>query len=252
MRFCSLGSGSRGNGLLVEHGRTRLLVDCGFTLREVKRRLERAGIAPDSLSGILVTHEHSDHASGVGPLARKYRIPVWMTLGTARRLNETLPSVKVFNCHEPFAVDDVAVDPFPVPHDAREPAQFVFHDGAHRLGLLTDTGSGTPHIVRQLDAVDALVLECNYDEHMLAEGPYPPALKRRVGGRFGHLSNVQAAAILCAMDHSRLQHLVGAHLSEKNNVPALARAALAEALDCTEDWITLAEQDAGFGWRAIM
>lgn len=252
MRFCSLGSGSRGNALLVEHDRTCLLVDCGFTLREITRRLARAGKAPADLDGILVTHEHSDHASGVGPLARKHGIPVWATLGTARRLNETLPALHVFHCHERFAVQDIEVHPFPVPHDAREPAQFVFSDGARRLGLLTDTGCGTPHITRSLDAVDALVLECNHDERMLAEGRYPPSLKARVGGRFGHLSNAQAGEVLAAMDHSHLQHLVGAHLSEKNNLPALARAALAAAVGCAEDWIALADQETGFAWRAIM
>lgn len=255
MRFALLGSGSRGNATLVEDGKTCLLVDCGFSVREVERRMGRLGASPDRLSAILVTHEHHDHLAGVGPLARKYRIPVWLTAGTGKagkkRLGE-LPRLELINCHSEFAIDGLELRPFPVPHDAREPCQFVFSNGDKRLGLLTDTGRSTQHIERQLDACDALILESNHDLQMLANGPYPPALQARVGGALGHLSNGQAAEILQRIDSGSLQHLVAAHLSEKNNRPELAVEALSEALDCEREWITLADQEDGLDWREIL
>lgn len=252
MRFACLGSGSRGNATVVTAGCTRVLVDCGFSVRETERRLGALGIAPAELTAILVTHEHSDHVGGVGALARRHGIPVWATQGTWSHgaLGE-VPQARFFNCHTPFAIDDLAVDPFPVPHDAREPSQFVFGDGAHRLGILTDSGYITPHIVRQLADCHAVLLECNHDEAMLAAGPYPAALKQRVGGQFGHLSNDQAAALLGEVDTSGLQHVVAAHLSEQNNTPELARAALADALNCEADWIAVASQGEVLDWRAI-
>ena len=255
MRFALLGSGSRGNATLVEEGSTCLLVDCGFSVREVERRMARLGTSPERLSAILVTHEHNDHLAGVGALARKYCIPVWFTAGTAaagqKRLGE-LPQGVLLNCHSDFAIDGLNVHPFPVPHDAREPCQFVFSNGDKRLGLLTDTGRSTQHIERQLDACDALILESNHDPEMLANGPYPPALQARVGGGLGHLSNGQAAEILQRIDCGSLQHLVAAHLSEKNNRPELAVEALSAALECEREWITLADQDGGLGWRDIL
>jgi len=255
MRFALLGSGSRGNATLVEEGNTRLLIDCGFSVRDVERRMARLGVEPDRLSAILVTHEHNDHLGGVGALARKYCLPVWLTAGTEvagkKRLGE-LPQVERLNCHSDFAIQALQIEPYPVPHDAREPCQFVFNNGDKRLGVLTDTGRSTQHIEKQLDACDALILESNHDPQMLAEGPYPPALQARVGGGLGHLSNGQAAAILQCIDSSSLQHLVAAHLSEKNNRPDLAVAALSAALDCEPEWISLASQESGLDWREIL
>ena len=154
------------------------------------------------------------------------------------------------NC-QVFQVGDLLVQPFPVPHDAREPCQFTLQAGNRRLGLLTDTGYITPHIVASLGACDALLLECNHDAAMLASGPYSRSLQQRVGGPLGHLSNVQAAGLLAQLDTSRLQHLVAAHLSDKNNQPALARTALAAAMDCEPDWIGIADQEGGMDWRTI-
>ncbi len=138
-----------------------------------------------------------------------------------------------------------------MPHDAREPVQFVLSDGAVRLGVLTDTGVPTPHIVESLSGVDALVLECNHDLDLLMNGPYPAQLKRRIAGRLGHLSNEASAELVRAMDCSRLQHVIAAHLSEKNNTPEMARAALAGALGCAPDWVAIATQEEGFAWREI-
>ena len=255
MRFASLGSGSKGNALLVEAGHTRILLDCGFGPRETAARLARLGCGPEALSGILVTHEHSDHIAGAFTLAGRWRLGIWMTHGTlsaCRGAGSEDACVEVIDSHRPFRVGDLEVQPFPVPHDAREPVQFTFSDGRHRLGVLTDLGCTTPHVERTLSGCDALVLECNHDEEMLRTGDYPLMLKRRIGGRLGHLDNASAAGLLKAIDVSRLRHIVAAHLSQQNNTPALARRALAAALGCADAWIGVADQDEGFGWRDLL
>lgn len=253
MRFASLGSGSRGNAALIVEGDTRLLLDCGFSVAEVRRRLARLDVAPNDLTGIVVTHEHGDHLSGVKRLARRYGLPVWMTPGTHAAWDDAeVPGLNLFSAHESFVIGSLELTPFPVPHDAREPCQFVFSNGDRRLGVLSDTGVITPFIRHQLDACDALMIECNYDPEMLAGGPYPEMLKQRVASRLGHLSNEQAADLLRTLDTSRLQHAIVGHVSEKNNTAALARGHAAVALGCSEEWITVAAQDGGFGWRDIL
>lgn len=254
MRFASLGSGSEGNGLIVESGATRILVDCGFRLSETLRRLNRLGLAPSDLAAVLVTHEHEDHAGGVARLARRHGLPVYLTHGTLGAAGSdvtTLPQVRLIDSHTPFAIGDLEVHPFPVPHDAREPSQFVFGDGVRRLGLLTDTGDSTPHIERMLSGIDALVLECNHDLDLLMNGPYPPTLKRRISGRYGHLDNATAARLVAGIDCSRLQHFIAAHLSARNNTPELARTAMSAALNCEPEWIGIATQGEGLAWRQI-
>jgi phosphoribosyl 1,2-cyclic phosphodiesterase len=254
MRFACLGSGSEGNALVVEAGKTRVLLDCGFSARETEARLSRLGIRAADLSAVVVTHEHSDHIGGVPRLASKHGLPVWLSHGTHAFLagiDQVPPDCHLFDTHSPFAIGALWVEPFPVPHDAREPAQFVFGDGARRLGVLTDTGRSTPHIEFMLNACHALVLECNHDANMLASGPYPPSLKRRVAGSHGHLDNAAAAAILRSLDTSQLQHIVAAHLSRKNNRAEFATQALAEALGCEPSWVGVADQDCGFDWREI-
>lgn len=251
MRFCILGSGSEGNALVVEAGRTRILVDCGFGPGETLTRLARAGLAAEDLHAIVVTHEHSDHVGGLNQVAAKWGLPVWITHGTLRALGSAPPDARLMAPDEAFAVGDIEVLPVPVPHDAREPVQFVFGDGDRRLGLLTDTGAITPHIRRAYAACHALVLECNHDLDMLAAGDYPEFLKRRIAGRFGHLDNTASAGLLASLDAGRLRHLVAAHLSRRNNTPGLARAALASALGCSPDWIAVADQDEGLDWRQL-
>jgi phosphoribosyl 1,2-cyclic phosphodiesterase len=252
MRFASLGSGSEGNGLVVEAGSTRVLMDCGFGLADSVVRLARLGLQVTDLAGIVVTHEHSDHIGGVGRLARKHKLPVWLTAGTlamAQDLDGV--AVQVIDSHAAFAVDGLDIQPYPVPHDAREPVQYVFGDGARKLGVLTDTGCSTPHIEAMLAGVDALVLECNHDAVMLENGPYPVSLKRRVGGRFGHLENGQSAALLAKLKHQKLQCVMAAHVSKKNNTSGLAQRALAQVLNCTDNEVRVACQTTGFDWVSI-
>ena len=254
LRFCCIGSGSEGNGLVVESGTTRLLVDCGFNVTDTVARLARHGIEAQSITGIVVTHEHADHMGGVPKFAARFGIPVWLTYGTLAAANgrmKIVEEIHAFDSHEPFVVGDIAVAPIIVPHDAREPVQYVFSDGVRRVGLLTDVGMPTKHVAECLSGCDALVLECNHDPELLLNGDYPPLLKRRIAGRHGHLTNEAAADLLRMIDCSRLQHLVAAHLSKQNNRPELAQAALASAVSCTADWIGIAGQDEGFAWRAL-
>jgi phosphoribosyl 1,2-cyclic phosphodiesterase len=260
LRFASLASGSGGNCTVAEVREgasiTRVLIDCGLNLTDCEKRLARLGLAAADIDGILVTHEHGDHGGGVFTFAASHGTAVYLTYGSLHALREegkVLEGVKtvLVNSREPFAVKGIEVHPFTVPHDAREPVQFVVTDGAARLGVLTDIGCSTAHVERSLSGLDALVLECNYDADMLWGGPYPKWLKQRIAGPFGHLDNLQSERLLGALDRSRLKHVIGAHLSQHNNRPELARAALARAMGCEESWIGLATQDQGFGWRDV-
>ena len=255
MRFASLGSGSEGNALLIEcrdgDRLVRILLDCGFGLKEARRRLEVLGINETDLDGILVTHEHGDHVGGAYRLASAARTTLHLTWGT---LQASMPSSSVelmlalIDPGKSFEIGGVVVTPFAVPHDAREPVQFIFDDGRKRLGVLTDLGFVTPHVQQSLSRLDALVLECNHDAAMLADSNYPWGLKKRISGDYGHLSNAAAASLLARIDHSRLSYVAAAHLSRQNNHPDLARAALARAWGADPSAIAIADQDRGLHW----
>jgi phosphoribosyl 1,2-cyclic phosphodiesterase len=256
MRFASLGSGSAGNALVVEVKQTRLMLDCGFGIKDTLTRLARLNLAPADIHGVVITHEHDDHAGGAFKFASKYNIPVWLTYGTLKMCTRYFPNqhalqLHVVDSHTAFTIQDIEVHPYPVPHDAREPIQCVFSDGSRRLGVLTDVGCITPHIEEKLSACKALVLECNHDAGMLHNGPYSWPLKKRVGGDLGHLENNDSANLLSRLDNSKLQHIVAAHLSAKNNTPLLAKTALAKVLGCELEWIGIADQAQGFDWRLI-
>jgi phosphoribosyl 1,2-cyclic phosphodiesterase len=238
---------------VAEVGGTRLLVDCGLNLRDTERRLAKLNLMPSEIDGILLTHEHGDHACGAFDFAAAHGTTVYLTHGTLGALGaegKVIEGVKtVILEQKSLTINGMEVIPFTVPHDAREPVQFVLSDGAARLGVLTDIGSPTAHVEQTLSGCDALVLECNYDVEMLWGGAYPKWLKERIAGPFGHLDNRQSERLLGALDCSRLKHVIGAHLSQRNNRPELARAALARAMGCEESWIGLATQEDGFGWR---
>jgi phosphoribosyl 1,2-cyclic phosphodiesterase len=256
MRFASLGSGSAGNCLVVEQANTRLLLDCGFSPSEVLKRLQKLDLMPEQISGILVTHEHDDHAKGAFKFAAKYNVPVWLSHGSLKMCERYMPNsteitLNIIDSHMQFSIEDIQINPYPVPHDAREPTQFTFTDGNHKLGVLTDAGASTPHIEQILSGCDALVLECNHDLHMLENGPYAWTLKKRVGSKLGHLDNQSAAALLAKLDNSKLKHIIAAHLSAKNNTADLAQAALSSVLSCSKNWIGIAQQADGFAWRGF-
>jgi phosphoribosyl 1,2-cyclic phosphodiesterase len=262
LRFASLASGSKGNALVVQAGAsggstTTVLIDCGLTLRDAEKRLARLALEPARIDAILVTHEHSDHSCGVFDFAAAHGAAVYLTHGCLAVLKaegKALDGVKIVfvNGREKLAVRDMEVAPFTVPHDAREPVQYILSDGAARLGMLTDIGASTLHVEQTLSGLDALVLECNYDADMLWKGAYPKWLKERIAGPLGHLDNLQSERLLGAVDRSRLKHVIGAHLSQQNNRPELARGALARAMGCEESWIGLATQEDGFGWRDLI
>ncbi len=252
MRFAILGSGSGGNAAVIQWQNTTLLLDCGFTIKECVHRLSALEVDPETINAIIVTHEHGDHYSGVGPLSRRFNIPVFMTHGShhPHRCGE-IPDLNLINSHRPFTIGDIEIMPFPVPHDAKEPCQYVFSTTQHRLGFLTDTGSLTPHIEHSLQQCDALVIEFNHDSEMLRNGPYPPQLQARVGGYRGHLSNQQSDEIVSRLIHPDLSHLVAAHLSERNNQYDLVMAILkrhTQQYDCT---VTIASQHETSSWIEI-
>jgi phosphoribosyl 1,2-cyclic phosphodiesterase len=253
-----LGSGSEGNALLISTASatpgTAVMLDCGFGLRETERRLARLGVRPSELAGIMVTHEHQDHVGGVFKFARRHRIPVWLSVGTYHALREDVSGVRVHFCRDGdrIAIGDLELFPYTVPHDAREPIQYLASDGQVKLGILTDAGQSTQHLVNALGGCNALMLECNHDRQMLADSSYPPTLKRRIGGPYGHLSNHATAGILAALNQVRLRTVVGAHLSQQNNTPDLARAALCGALINSDAEIIIACQEDGFEWIELL
>ncbi len=229
MRCALVGSGSAGNALLVMTERTALLVDCGYSIKAFDARAAALDFDPRDLSAVLVTHEHDDHLGGVLPLSRRYRVPVRWARGTAlaasARYGEAADATS-FSPHAAFILGDIEVTPVAVPHDAREPTQFVFRHGERRLGVLTDLGSVTPHVLAAYADCDALCLEFNHDLDRLMNSDYPPSLRRRVSGPWGHLSNVQAESLLAKLKGPKLKRVVAAHLSERTNHPDLVAACL--------------------------
>lgn len=250
MKFASLGSGSKGNATIIDTEHGCLMIDCGFSIKETARRLERAGKSPQDISAILVTHEHSDHWKGVLPFASKFSIDVYATAGCYRAVNvspSTSKLLKVICSHSEFMINNVHVLPIPVPHDANEPVQYIFSYDQYRLGILTDVGNITPYIVEQYNNCSGLLVEANHDIELLQAGAYPKFLKDRVAGQWGHLNNHQTASLLSAIDQQSIQKLVIGHISESNNNSARVKQAIEDVFPRSEK-IIYANQNEGFDW----
>jgi phosphoribosyl 1,2-cyclic phosphodiesterase len=257
VRFRSLGSGSSGNATLIEARAegfvSRVLVDCGFGIRQLENRLERAGIGCDGIDALFVTHEHADHIGCAVQLARRQGIPLWLSRGTYQALGtpELAGLCRFASDGVDISVGALTLTPFTVPHDAREPLQLSCTDGRRKLGILTDLGHASAHVLDHLQRCHALLLECNHDRDLLGRSSYPPFLKSRVGGRLGHLCNEDAAQIASAVAHADLGSVVAAHLSEQNNRPELAAAALSQALGRSPTDIVVAGAANGTPWLTV-
>lgn len=253
-----LASGSRGNSSVVASSRTRILVDCGLSCREILKRLTLAGEDPLQISAIVISHEHSDHVSGLWVLARKLNIPVFMTGATyaewqhasrdrETRIKPVLDKLEIFEAGKSFTIGDVTVSPFTIPHDAVDPVGFTFRVDGVKIGIVTDLGYMPRSVVDNIRACDGLMIESNHDLEMLRVGPYPWQVKQRVMSRTGHLSNAALAQFFSSDYDGGAAFLVLAHLSEANNHPDLARTAaeqgLADRRDLLRNRLLLASQD---------
>ena len=248
MRFSSIGSGSKGNSTIVEYDDTIILVDCGFSLKVTEKRLGLLGISPSKINAILVTHEHSDHIRGVSALAKKYEIPVMATAGTSKFLrNSSALNLTCIDTQSDFHVENLTVTPVLVPHDAREPVQFIIRGGLLTFGILTDVGAITEHIIELYQCCDGLMIESNHDEDMLLNGSYPRSLKNRVSSNWGHLNNKQMLYFLKNIELEQLQELVIGHISENNNSVALVKETISEISKQLLS-VSYATQNEGFDW----
>ena len=229
MRLCSIASGSSGNCIYVGSDKTHLLVDTGISKKRIEEGLASLDIKGSELSGILVTHEHSDHIQGLGVFSRKYEIPIYATRGTIQGIqaSRSLGQMPQGLYHEiqvdaDFMLGDIQIHPFAISHDANEPSGYRFEQGGKRIAVATDLGTYDEYIVENLKELNAVLLESNHDIHMLEVGPYPYQLKQRVMGDKGHLSNELSGRLLCDILHGELQNVVLGHLSKENNYAELA------------------------------
>lgn len=260
LRFKSLGSGSSGNATLVEAQSgvhiSRMLIDCGLRLGDLEARLIEAGTCAEDLDAIFITHEHGDHIGCARSFVKRHATPLWMSQGTwlAVRDETWTPHQHLLTVARDGGTMEIGAlqaQPFTVPHDAREPLQLRCSDGQRHLGIATDLGHPSSHVVNALKGCHALLIEANHDADMLAASSYPSFLKQRVAGPWGHLSNHAAAELLSLVKHEQLSYVLAAHLSERNNTPALARACLSKALGCTTLDIDVADPVAGSEWITV-
>lgn len=249
LRVASVGSGSKGNATLVASKSTTLLIDCGFPAREMLARLATLGVSVDSIDAVLVTHEHADHIGGVAAIAKAANASIYATHGTlaSGKLTGSRSTIEIESDSQ-FSVGDIEITAVTVPHDAREPIQFIFQNDLHRIGVLTDLGTVSPHVLRAYTGCDLLLLEFNHDLEMLRNGPYPAALKRRVSGDYGHLNNNQALEMLRAMGSSLPRVIIAGHISEQNNSVDTVSALLASVCQDNATHAVCASQGQGFDW----
>lgn len=253
MKYISLGSGSRGNSTLIMEQQQGVLIDCGFSRKVLLEKLLASGTDPQQLKAVFVTHEHADHAKGVQALCEALAIPMYASFGTARKMQWL--EHPLWRCLYPdqvVSVGQLALLPVIVPHDAEEPMQFVTENTqGKRLGVLSDLGSITPHIVKHYSQCHGLQLEANHDPVMLENGPYPPHLRARVASDYGHLSNRQCAQLIEMIQWDGLQYLTAGHISEKNNTLELVSAEINSVIDCQAYQLTLLNQDQLSAWYEL-
>ena len=234
MEVCVLASGSKGNCVYVSGGGTSLLVDAGLSAREMVSRMQEAGIDPASLEAVIFTHDHVDHYRGIEVFSRKYPVRLFANEGTAAGIELGCPKLscewQIFETASSFEIGGLRIEAFTVPHDAADPVGFLFDDGASRLCLATDLGQATPLVCAKLAQSHAVILESNHDYDMLMQSERPWPLKTRIAGRSGHLSNADAAALMCTSIPAQLHTLLLAHLSEECNTPSLALNTMRQAL----------------------
>ncbi len=247
--FQILASGSKGNAMLIAAPKTRILLDAGLSAKELVKRLEKTPVNPRDLDGVLLSHEHSDHTRGVGPLSRRFNLPVYCSQGTLENLPPKTgrpAQSNMFQTGRTFSIGDLSIHPFSISHDAQDPAGFVIEHEKTRIGVCTDIGVVT-HLVRErLKGCDALIIEANHDVKMLMDGPYPLPLKQRIRGNHGHISNDESKKLVMDLHHPKLKRVFLAHLSEVNNHPKLVLESFTEITE-TLHWngtrLDVARQD---------
>ena len=244
-KFSVLSSGSRGNCIYIESDTAKIIIDSGLSVKELGRRLKSIDRTPEELDAVFLTHEHSDHIGGVGPLVRKYSIPLYATNGTIQA-SQKLGSVPVFNpirSGETVQVDGLEIEPYATSHDAREPVAYVIRCQSRKLGHATDMGIVTHEVREILKNSHVLLLESNHDVEMLDVGPYSWTLKKRIKSDLGHLSNEACGELLAAIKHDHLQRVILMHLSQTNNHPEIAHVTALQALGNHYPILSLADQD---------
>jgi Metal-dependent hydrolases of the beta-lactamase superfamily I len=229
MKLCSIASGSSGNCIYVGSNQTNLLVDAGVSAKRIENGLNGIDIMPDTIQGILITHEHSDHVQGLGILARRYHIPIYATYETARAIQsiKSLGEIpeelfQFIHPNEAFTINDIEIEPFSTSHDASNPVCYTMQSEGNKVGLATDLGKYDDYILNKLDSSEILFIEANHDVNMLMVGKYPYYLKQRILGDRGHLSNETSADLISKLIHPNMKHILLAHLSKENNYEELA------------------------------
>lgn len=246
LAVCSLASGSKGNATYISDGTTSILIDAGLSGVEIERRLAAIDIAPDDLSGIIVSHEHIDHIRGVGVLSRRYNLPVYINRKTISAASPVIKEIKIqksFTCGSKFAIDGLSFHPFAVSHDAEDPAGFTVTVNGRKIGIATDLGIASGMVKQHLKNCELLLLEANHDVTMLENGPYPWPVKQRIKSRTGHLSNEKSKLLLKELKHPNLKHVILGHLSEINNTPEKALSQVGPALTGSKARLSVATQN---------
>ncbi len=243
---CVLSSGSKGNAIYISDGKSSILVDAGLSAVEIERRLRSRGLDPKYLDAIVVSHEHADHIQGVGPLSRRYQLPVHineLTLAASEAQLGAVHETIKFHPGKTFWIGDLCLHPFSVSHDASDSVGFTVRNDTTKIGIVTDLGMATQLVCHHLKGCRLIVLEANHDLRMLEEGPYPWHVKQRIQSRLGHLSNEECRDLLGQVSHSGLRHVILAHISETNNKPAKALCVAGEAVPYNRTQLRVASQD---------